>query len=306
MRNDLGVDLADLGKRLSGDKPYRMFTTWNVTTFAMAVRLKTGVIFCCAPYAKASTRELSYVLWREGDEHVDESSAGKYVVQYLMTALPDGSRYVTSRVLAEPAVAAVIRVVITSEAELGMFKYMAQKMLADTNIDKGLYAVVPHGTCYQTPEYKPSATGGPRSNIREVVLIISTPDSEDGNAARRLIRTALQVDRRGDAVKVQSRILACFNCLILPDLQTLRECPALDPNDHVLDLQSQFTVIGFKNNESVLSTMAALCLLGQIRAESITGIYIARGQGYECGPGFKKHTNDMLYVTGYKVLPPPL
>ena len=138
LRNDLGVDLADLGRRLAGDKPFRMFTNWNATSFAIAVRLKTGVIFSCAPYAKTTARELAYVLWREGEEHTDDTGA-KHTAQYLMTALPEGSRYTNSKSLAEPAVVAMIRAVITSEAELGLFRFMVQKMLADSNIDKALY-----------------------------------------------------------------------------------------------------------------------------------------------------------------------
>ena len=135
------------------------------------------------------------------------------------------------------------------------------------------------------------------------MFVIATSDSNEGNAAWKAIRKLLMVDRRGDVVTVQKRLLDSFNCLILPDLQTLKECPALDPNDHIFDMQPQFSVSGFKNNETVLSTVLALIYLGQLRVEAITGIYISRGNGYPSPPHFKKFVNDTIFISGKDVLP---
>ena len=190
-----------------------MFTSWNTGTFAVAVKLNNPAVFRCAPLANAQMRELAYVLWRAGDEQPADRRNGKFTSNYLITGLPEGARYVINRALAEPAIAAVIRVAIASEAELGFFRITVQKMLNSSDIDKEQYAVVPLGTCYQTPEYK-SAAGVMRSNLRENVFVISTPDSNEGNAAWWAIRKLLMVDRRGDVATMQTRLLDSFNCLI--------------------------------------------------------------------------------------------
>ena len=136
-RNDLDIDVADLERRLASDRPYKMLTSWNTGTFAVAVRLNNTAIFRCAPMANTTVRELAYVLWRAGDEQPTDRRSEKHTNNYLMTGLVEGSRYTTSRALAEPAIAAVIQVAITNEAELGFFRITVQKMLARCDIDKG-------------------------------------------------------------------------------------------------------------------------------------------------------------------------
>ena len=68
-------------------------------------------------------------------------------------------------------------------------------------------------------------------------------------------------------------------------------------------MQPQFSVSGFKNNESVLSTVLALIYLGSLRVEAITGIYISRGNVHPSPPHFKKFTEDTIFISGNEVLP---
>jgi hypothetical protein len=302
--NEICFDMPKLKARLDSamtSSAWKVLESPESNHFAVAVPLTTVSIFRCAPKT-GEPRDHPLVMQRSGKLH--SFTNGKvYSNVYTIIPLIKGTQWFVNPNLYNAEVAAVFRVVLQYEAELGLFQLMLTGWLSTLEgpvLAPHSYTVIPMPIGFRTDRYVHG--DHTRNWMREVVFLVVVHGADGQKARMDKIRTELHLwDDKGQLTTKQ-KMLGCFHTMVVPDLQTIKNCVAMDPLSSVFDYMGQITITGMIKNLAVHTLMNKFWGSGIINPCGVTGACISRGNGKAMPHTNEIPTEDALHLMGTSLI----
>jgi hypothetical protein len=302
--NEICFDMPKLKARLdsmSTGGAWKVFESPENNHFAVAVPLTNVSIFRCTPKT-GELRDHPLVMQRSGKLH-SYANGKAYSNVYTITPLIKGTQWFTNPNLYNAEVAAVFRVVAQYEAELGLFQLMLTGWLSTLEglvLTPHSYTVIPMPIGFKTDRYLHG--DHTRNWMREVVFLVVVHGADGQKARMDKIRTELHLWDDKGLLTTRQKMLGCFHTVVVPNLQTIKNCVAMDPLSNVFDYMGQITITGMIKNLAGYTLMNKFWGSGIINPRGVTGACISRGNGKAMPHTNEILTEDALHLMGTSLI----